>query len=299
MVKDRFQEFAKAREEYQSRPIQMQQIDVPNDFFGVVEGIDDCLKQFHQLVSALDLHHRDYMATSHNQPEYTQERGMIDHTNSIIRGLMKRIRREIEAIPQGPQATQIERLQKERLVRSFKDMIQRYQMVQQQFKDKCQSRVKRQYKIVNPNASEEELDQLEDREGAKLFTEEILRLAHGRNAKEALKQAKSEHEDMVQLEASITELHQLFMDMSTLVEEQGHIVDSVESYLEEGAAQIETGVGELEKGVRIARRSRGRRYLLCLCTLILFLVVAAILYVYVKPLLSAAASNAGLAAAAA
>ena len=48
---------------------------------------------------------------------------------------------------------------------------------------------------------------------------------------------QSKHEELMRLETSIREVHQLFLDMAILVEQQGELLDNIEDMVSH-AAQV-------------------------------------------------------------
>ena len=94
---------------------------------------------------------------------------------------------------------------------------------QTKYKNKYRERVERQYRIVKPDVTREEIDAaFEGGPNAQpqIFTQQILQGPGHASARNALADIQEKHRDIMKLEASIAELHQLFLDMSVLVESQ-------------------------------------------------------------------------------
>jgi t-SNARE complex subunit (syntaxin) len=107
------------------------------------------------------------------------------------------------------------------LTRRFVELMSEYQAVQSKYKHKYRERVERQYKIVKPEATREEIEHvLEGDAQQEIFTQQILQQPGHAAAKNALADIQERHRDIHRLEQSIAELHQLFLDMSVLVESQ-------------------------------------------------------------------------------
>lgn len=49
------------------------------------------------------------------------------------------------------------------------------------------------------------------------------------------------HNDIMKLEKSIKELHDMFIDMATLIEQQGDKIDRIENHVQSSAAYVEQG----------------------------------------------------------
>ena len=74
---------------------------------------------------------------------------------------------------------------------------------------------------VKPDATQADIDKvMEGGGGDSIFTEHML-ASKNAQARAALEDVKEKHADIQKLEKSIEELHQLFVDLSVLVESQG------------------------------------------------------------------------------
>ncbi|KAL7078979.1 hypothetical protein ACQ4LE_001045 [Meloidogyne hapla] len=97
---------------------------------------------------------------------------------------------------------------------------------QMDYKEKCRSRIKNYLKISGLFMSEEEMD--EAIEGGNLFNTVSIMTAE-KDKKLLFEDVKSRHEDIIKLEGSIRELHEMFQDLAMLVESQGEMADHIET----------------------------------------------------------------------
>jgi len=165
------------------------------------------------------------------------------------------------------------------LTQQFLAFITKYSTQEQRYEDKLKMKLQRQYKIINPNATQAELSSLGDRRGgANLFA---LQLGQDQNARYALQDAKAQHEEIIQLEKNILELAQIFEQMSELVNRQGELVDNIELHVDESREQATRANKELKTAVVSARKSRKRKWWLIGCCTILFIVLMIIITIYV------------------
>ncbi|ORY91146.1 t-SNARE, partial [Syncephalastrum racemosum] len=120
---------------------------------------------------------------------------------------------------------QIRRSQSEAIRKRFLETIQKYQDVERIYKQKYRQRVERQIRIVKPDASPEEVDNLIDSdESPQVFAQ--------------------------------SELHQLFQDMQMLVEQQGTVLTQAEQNAETTVGHLEQGNTMIGKAIRSARATR-------------------------------------------
>ena len=112
---------------------------------------------------------------------------------------------------------------------------------------------------------------IESGESETVFQRAILE--HGRGAvADTLADIRERHEAVRQLEGSLLDLHQVFLDMAVLVDAQGEMLDSIEAQVGRARDHVETGVTHLVEAKRSQKRTR--RLMCCaLCTLIVIAVV--------------------------
>ena len=166
------------------------------------------------------------------------------------------------------------------LTRKFIDLMTDYQEVQSRYKARCRERVKRQVKIVKPDATEEEVElALDDGSQPEIFTQQLLQGPGHAAARNALADIQDRHRDIVRLEASIAELHQLFLDMSVLVESQGELLDQIEYTVSQSVNYTGQAIEELKTASKYQKKIRKK---IC-CLFIVVLVAVVIILATVLP----------------
>jgi len=162
------------------------------------------------------------------------------------------------------------------LTRKFVDLMAEYQELQTKYKNKYREKVERQYRIVNPRATRDEIDEMFDsgNQQQEIFTQQILQGSHAA-AKNALADIQERHNDIMKLETSIAELHQLFVDMSVLVESQGELLDQVEYQVSQSVNYTGKAVSELRQANTYQKKVRRK---MC-CVICIILVIIAVIAV--------------------
>ena len=84
------------------------------------------------------------------------------------------------------------------------------------------------------------------------------------------------HSEFVKLEQSIREVHELFLELSALVSQQGEMVNSIAYNVEQASDKVEKGREQLQDAERYQRAARRKKMI---CFIILFLVVVIVLLV--------------------
>ncbi|CAI8048950.1 Syntaxin-1B [Geodia barretti] len=76
--------------------------------------------------------------------------------------------------------------------------------------------------------------------------------------RQALNEVEARHKEIMQLEANIRELHDMFLDIAILVEEQGELFNVIEHYLESTSCFVYKGVKEMRQAVPFRRFTRSQ-----------------------------------------
>ncbi|KAI8647828.1 t-SNARE [Parasitella parasitica] len=148
------------------------------------------------------------------------------------------------------------------LKKRFMDTIQRYQDIERAYQQKYRQRVERQIRIVKPNATQDEVDDILDNadDDAQIFTQSLMQATRRGHAKAVQSEVQNRHDDIKNIEKTIVELHQLFMDMSLLVEHQQETVNTVEQNADTAAVQLEEGTHLVKKAIKIAKATRAKKW---------------------------------------
>jgi len=163
------------------------------------------------------------------------------------------------------------------LTKKFLDLMAEYQEVQTKYKNKYRERVERQYKIVKPNATQDEIDEvLESGNSGQIFAQKILDTEKHAQAKDALAYIENKHRDILKLEQSIKELHQLFLEVAILVEAQGELIDQIEYNVSKSVAYTKQAVQELQAAKKSQKKSRKMMCCMIVIGLIIVIIIIAV-----------------------
>lgn len=201
---------------------------------------------------------------------------LVDQTNkeaNKIRNKLKEMAEENKKNKQGSNAEQRIRTNMHgTLTRKFLDLMAEYQEVQNKYKNKYKEKITRQFKIANPDATPEEIDEAIETGNTQVFANQILDKRHSQ-AKNALAYIENKHREILKLETSIKELHQLFVDMAILVEQQSEMLDQIEFNVNTSVAHTKKATEELKSAKKYQKKSRKNMcILICVVTTILFVV---------------------------
>ncbi|XP_076344608.1 syntaxin-like isoform X2 [Tachypleus tridentatus] len=135
---------------------------------------------------------------------------------------------------------------------------------------KSSNKVRSKLKIMEQN-----LEQLEQTSmmsaGFRIRKTQII--METQQAKQTLADIDTCHNDIIKLENSIRELHDMFMDMAMLVERQGEMIDRIEYQVEHAKDFIEAAKQDTKKAIVYQSKARKKKIII----VILLLVVIGVL----------------------
>lgn len=158
-----------------------------------------------------------------------------------------------------------------KLVGAFEDM-------QSAYRSKYKKQLQRQYLLMRPDATQEELDQLVHSSQTSLLLKEQVFMQDTLKAKKALSDMKMRHEEILAIEKSMSEIHRMFSDISLIVQQQGDSIRRIEDYISQTSTDLEAANEEVKKRIAVERRRQIQRITLySFGCLVLFSLIAIII----------------------
>ncbi|KAG8505735.1 Syntaxin-3 [Galemys pyrenaicus] len=139
------------------------------------------------------------------------------------------------------------------LSRKFVEVMTRYNEAQVDFRERSKGRIQRQLEITGKKTTDEELEEMLESGNPAIFTSGII---DSQISRQALSEIEGRHKDIVQLESSIKELHDMFMDIAMLVENQGEMLDNIELNVMHTVDHVEKARDETKKAVKYRSQAR-------------------------------------------
>ncbi|EEE59886.1 hypothetical protein OsJ_12487 [Oryza sativa Japonica Group] len=157
------------------------------------------------------------------------------------------------------------------LRKKLKDLMLDFQALRQRIMSEYKDTVERRYYTLTGEVPEEEVIERIISEGR---SEELLCAAvaeHGKGAVLAtVHEIQDRHDAAREVERSLLELHQVFLDMAVVVESQGEQLDDIERHVNSATTYVQGGNKELRKA---REHQRSSRKWLCIGIIILLLLV--------------------------
>lgn len=213
------------------------------------EDINTVSKQAHQIKSkleALDKSNQESLKKKDCEAGSSTER----MRTSITAGLKKRLKD---------------------LMSEFTELRKR---VQKEYREVVERRVRA---VTGKHASEDEIDRIiETGEGETVFQQAFLDQGKGK-AMDTLLEIRERQKAVRDLEQSLLELHQIFLDMAVLVEVQGEMLDNIERQVAQSVDYVGGAVTAITDARRFQVSARKKK---C-CIVITLLVIAVIVLIFI------------------
>ncbi|CAL8394179.1 unnamed protein product [Gadus morhua 'NCC'] len=144
--------------------------------------------------------------------------------------------------------SRIARTQYACLSNGFRDTMFDYNEAEMSHRENCKAHIRRQMEIVGRETTGEEVEEMIETGQWNIFGGELL--AEGKTARSALTQIEKRHQDLVELETRIKNIHEIFLDIALLVEEQGPMLTSIQSNIQKTDGHIQEALMKLGRAKR-------------------------------------------------
>lgn len=147
--------------------------DTQQEFFAEVGELKDVIEHVKANISRIDsLHQRSLTDIDESTSSRTQQQldSLITETSALNKNLANRIKKLKAKAASDPSKTP----QVNNLDRSFKDTLRSYQGVEAAFQKRAREQMARQYRIVRPDASDQEVEEAcNDGQGQQIFSQAV------------------------------------------------------------------------------------------------------------------------------
>ncbi|XP_055699676.1 syntaxin-1A isoform X5 [Phlebotomus papatasi] len=253
-----------------------------DDFFNEVEEIREMIDKIQTNVEEVKKKHSAILSAPQSDEKTKQEledlMAEIKKTANRVRTKLKGIEQNIEQEEQANKSSadlRIRKTQHSTLSRKFVEVMTEYNRTQTDYRERCKGRIQRQLEITGRTTTNEELEEMLEQGNPAVFTQGII--METQQAKQTLADIEARHADIIKLENSIRELHDMFMDMAMLVESQGDLVDNIEHHVEQSGNHVEKAHGELVQAREYQSKARKKKIYIMICLLITLVIIAIIL----------------------
>ncbi|XP_043109303.1 syntaxin-4 [Puntigrus tetrazona] len=251
-------------------------------FFKKVQEIREGLETIKKKVSELENKQKTVLGVALPEESMKKE---LQSLREDIKVMASQIQRKLKSIEpkkaEGedkyiPINIRMRRTQHGVLSREFLEVMGHYNTIQAQYRDRNVERIQRQLKITGNNVTDEELESMLESGQTDVFTQNILNDAKA--TRQALNEIESRHDEIIKLEKSIKELHDMFQYLAMEVEAQGETVDRIEENIKSSHNYVEKAVAETSAAVETSKKVRKKKIgiAICLACVILIIVITLI-----------------------
>ncbi|XP_044278512.1 syntaxin-4 [Varanus komodoensis] len=255
----------------------------PNDtFFQMTSNIRQSLKTLESKVNELERRQTTILATPLPEDRMKED---LQRLREEIRELAKDIRshlKKIEPKKDGEDEnknsvnTRMKRTQHGILSQQFLDLINKCNSTQSEYRDRNMERIRRQLQITGSGVvSDEQLDQMLESGQTEVFVSNIMK--DTQVTKQALNEIETRHSEILKLERSIQELHEMFMYLATQVELQGETIDRIEKNILDSEDYVKKGQQHLHTAQENQKKARKKKFMIAICLSVTLVIIAAII----------------------
>ncbi|XP_050532313.1 syntaxin-1A isoform X2 [Daktulosphaira vitifoliae] len=258
-------------------------------FFEEVEGIRGMIDKIQGNVEEVKKKHSAILSAPQTDEKVKQELEdlMVDikKTANRVRAKLKEIEQNIETEEQSNKSSadlRIRKTQHSTLSRKFVEVMTEYNRTQTDYRERCKGRIQRQLEITGRTTTNEELEEMLEQGNPAVFTQGII--METQQARQTLADIEARHADIIKLENSIRELHDMFMDMAMLVENQGEMIDRIEYHVEHAVDYVQTATQDTKKALKYQSKARRKKIMILICLTILLVILGGFLMSFIPGL---------------
>ncbi|XP_071479614.1 syntaxin-like isoform X4 [Diadema antillarum] len=254
------------------------------EFFEQVEEIRNSIDKISKNVEEVKKKHSDILSAPQADEKVKEEleelMNDIKKTANKVRGKLKVMEQSIEqeeSSKMNSADVRIRKTQHSTLSRKFVEVMTDYNSTQTDYRERCKGRIQRQLEITGKSTTDDELEDMLESGNPAIFTSGII--MDTQQAKQTLRDIEARHNDIIKLETSIRELHDMFMDMAMLVESQGEMIDRIEYNVEQSVDYVETAKMDTKKAVKYQSKARRKKFYIAICCGVLIGVLVLVLII--------------------
>ncbi|KAI1328911.1 t-SNARE [Xylariaceae sp. FL0255] len=244
----------------------------------IKQGIDGIHRNLEQL-RMLQQRALDEVDSSGSSSTSRQLDNLSSQTMAEYRSLTERVRM-LKSNPQNSRYGQ----QVGNVDRSLKDAIKAYQQVEAAYRKRTGQQLARQYKIVQPDASEAEINAVVEggAGGQQIFQQAMMQGSRTRQAQSVLNAVQDRHAQLEKISQQMLELTQLMQDLDTMVVQQQETIEYIEQKGEEVTDNLDKGNVEIGTAINTARATRKKKWICLGICVAIILIVVIIVVIYVE-----------------
>jgi len=159
------------------------------------------------------------------------------------------------------------------IIRRLQSLFASFTNEQNKYREKSQERICAYMRIAGVNMTPEQVDEAFNKGD---FFNTVAVLTADREKKALFEDVRNRHEEILRLEASIRELHELFQDIFMLVDTQGEMMNRIEHNVDMAADHAQKALYSVNYAKMAKKRNLKLKICLAICTVITLIILFAV-----------------------
>ncbi|CAN8278936.1 unnamed protein product [Cochlearia groenlandica] len=262
-------------------------------FYEDVEEVNKDLTELDRLCRSLRSSH-EKSKTLHNAKAVKDLKADMDGDVTAALKTAKRVKLNVEALDK---ANEVNRSKPESgpgsssdrqrvtvvngLRKKMKDEMDDFNRVREMISTEYRETIQRRYfTVTGENPDEDTVDNLISTGESETFLQKAIQEQGRGRVLDTINEIQERHDAVKDIERSLNELHQVFLDMAVLVEHQGSQLDDIEGNVKRTNSLIRSGADKL---VKARFYQKNTRKWTCYAILLLIIIVVLVVLFTVKP----------------
>ncbi|KAF2272532.1 t-SNARE [Westerdykella ornata] len=246
------------------------------DFLGRIDGVKRRIGHLSSSIQEIASVHQRLLSSTDAQAS-SQLEALITDTqvrNTQIKDEIKFLERDAARDPSNSS----KRSQIEAVKRSFKSQLDDFYAEESSYSKRYREAIARQYRIVNPEATEEEVQEAANADWGEegIFTQALKTNRTGQAAS-VLGAVRARHNDIQRIEKTMAELSLLFQQLDEQVVYQQTAVDQTEEMTHQVVDDNKAAHEQLDRGIQHARRARKLKWWMLIIVVLIICILALVL----------------------
>lgn len=245
-----------------------------------IEWLSDNLENLTSKVASVKQTHASILSSPHINNELREQ---LEQQSQAIKKLSITIKDELKVIDGKIKGEEKENDEREKvgerkvhwadlrikksqyraMMHRFTSAMTTYNEHQLAYREQCKKRIQKSLQIANREMTEEEIEDMIECQNPQIFSEQYSVMAQ--KAKLDLQELVVRHSDLVKLETSLREVHDLFVEASVLVHLQGEQIDKIELHMNETKDFVESSVQQTHQAVINKKKANKRKICIIGC----------------------------------
>ncbi|KAJ3692037.1 hypothetical protein LUZ60_012387 [Juncus effusus] len=255
-------------------------------FFEEVESVKEDLRSLEKLYRRLQDTNEE-TKTAHNAKTVKELRSRMDTDIGQVLRKAKQVKAKLEALDRsnaanrklpgcgpGSSADRTRTSVVCGLGKKLKDLMDDFQGLRTRMAAEYKETVGRRYfTVTGEKADEQTIDNLISSGESETFLQKAIQEQGRGQIIDTISEIQERHDAVKEIEKSLLDLHQVFLDMAALVESQGHQLNDIESHVAHASSFVRRGTVELETAKEYQKSNRKWTCIAIIAGMVLIVVI--------------------------